>query len=153
MTADPFPAASARPLWLVTLADLALLLLGFVMLVQATANRDALARSLRERFGTAEATVTVAAAAAEFAPGSAMLADARPLVAWAKDALRDPRVTVTVTGAAEPAEGVLLAADRGRTALAALVVAGLPADRLQLATTPAPARRVTLTFAFTGAAR
>lgn len=154
MTADPFTAAPARPLWLVTLADLALLLLGFVVLVQATGNRDALARSLRERFGTAKVAMPVAAAAADFAPGSAALAEPAPLVVWARDALRDPRVTVTVTGSAGAEEGgVLLAADRARAALAALVGAGLPADRLQLATGPAAGRRATLTLAFTGQPR
>ena len=152
MTDDPFATAPARAPWLVTLADLALLLLGFVVLVQATANRDALARSLRQRFGAVEAAVPIAAAAADFAPGSAALTDPAPIVAWARDALRDPRVTVTVVGTAMPGEagGALLAADRARAALAALVAAGLPADRLQLATGRAAVRSATLTFAFTG---
>ena len=77
-------------------------------------------------------------------------ADPAPLVAWARAELRDPRVTITVTGAAEPAEGVLLAADRARAVLAALLAAGLPADRLQLATARAAGRRATLTLAFEG---
>ena len=46
---DPPPA---RPLWLWTLADLALLLVGFFVLVQAT-DRQALAKGLREGFGGA----------------------------------------------------------------------------------------------------
>lgn len=152
MTGDPFAPAAGKPGWLVTLADLALLLLGFVMLVQATTNRDALARSLRIRFGTVEAsTVPVAAAAVDFSPGSAALANAAPLVAWARAALADPRVTVTATGAAMAGEGgVLLAADRARAVTQALAAAGLPAERLSLATTRLPGRRVTLTLAFTG---
>lgn len=153
MTDDPFISPPARPLWLVTLADLALLLLGFVVLVQATSNRDALARSLRARFGNVEPAVPVAAAAADFTNGSAALGDAAPLVAWAREALADPRVTVTVTGSADASENLLLAADRGRTALAALIAAGVPSERLQLATTRAAGRRATLTLAFTGQPR
>ena len=44
-----FPdATAAKPLWLITLADLALLLVGFFVLVQATSlDRAALAKGLR----------------------------------------------------------------------------------------------------------
>lgn len=154
MTDDPLAPAPARPLWLMTLADLALLLLGFVVLVQATANRDALARALRARFGAEQsvAPLPVAAAAAPFAPGSAVLGDAAPLVAWTRDALADPRITVTVTGTADPGEtgGLLLAADRARAVAAALAAAGLPGDRLQLATGRRTGARATLTLAFAG---
>lgn len=148
---DPLARESARTPWLMTLADLALLLLGFLVLVQATGNREALAKSLRERFGEAQAAVPVAAAAADFAPGSATLGDAAPLVAWAREALADPRVAVTVTGAAASEEGgVLLAADRARAVAAALAAAGLPTGRLRIATTAAPTARAFLTIAFAG---
>lgn len=150
MTDDPFTPAAPKPLWLVTLADLALLLLGFVVLVQASSNREALARSLRARFGEAQAAMPVAAAAADFSPGSAALGDPAPLVAWANDALRDPRVTVSVTGSAEAGEDLLVATDRARAALAALIAAGVPSARLQLATSRSGGRRATLTVAFTG---
>ena len=151
MSDDPLAPPPARPLWLITLADLALLLVGFLVLMQATADRDALARGLRDAFGPTEtAAMPVAAAATTFAPGSATLADPAPLVAWARTELRDPRVTVTVTGTAERHEGVLLAADRARAVLAALVAADLPAERLQLATARQSGRRATLTLAFTG---
>ncbi len=154
MTGDPLALAPTRPVWLVTLADLALLLLGFMVLVQASGNREALAKSLRERFGAAVAPVPVAATAMAFAPGSAAPGDPAPLVAWTRDALADPRVAVTVTGSVAPGEGgVLLAADRARAVAAALAAAGLPADRLQLATTNAAGRRVLLTLAFVGEAR
>lgn len=152
-TADPFAANPAKPVWLMTLADLALLLVGFLVLIQATANHDAVARSLRERFGTeAPAPVPVAATAAVFAPGLATLANPAPLVAWTRDALADNRVTVTVTGsvAAQEPGGVLLATDRARAVLAALIAAGLPADRLILSTTHAAGARATLTLAFSG---
>ena len=154
---DPLSPPTPKPLWLMTLADLALLLIGFMVLIHATGDRAALARGLRDGFGANEATapppMPVDATAASFAPGSATLADPAPLVAWANAALRDPRVTVTVTGAATPNEGVLLASDRARAVAAALVDAGVSADRLTLATTLATASgtaRATLTLAFVG---
>lgn len=156
MTDDSFAAAPAKPSWLVTLADLALLLVGFLVLVQATTNREALARSLRHRFGAqTEAPVPVAATAALFATDSATLTQSAPLIAWAREALADPRVAVTVTGSVASTErgGILLAADRARVVVAALVVAGLPADRLAIATTRAAGARATLTFAFAGEPR
>ena len=59
MTDFPEPSAS-RPLWLMTLADLALLLVGFLVLVQATSlDRDALAKVLREGFGVTDAPMPV----------------------------------------------------------------------------------------------
>ena len=149
---DPLLPVPAKPLWLVTLADLALLLLGFLVLVQATTDRAALARGLRDGFGATEAAppIALAAAAARFDRGSAALADAAPLVAWTRDALRDPRATVTVTGTAGADEGgTLIAADRARAVLAALTAAGLPGERLSLATARGPAR-VTLTLALAG---
>ncbi|MDB5694995.1 MAG: hypothetical protein JWN21_538 [Sphingomonas bacterium] len=148
---DPLPPPVGKPLWLMTLADLALLLVGFLVLIQATTDRDALARGLRDAFGRIEtAPIPVAAAVASFAPGSAVLTDPATLVSWARTELRDPRVTITVTGAAEASEGVLLAVDRARAVLAALVAADLPAERLQLATARSPGRRATLTLAFAG---
>lgn len=148
---DPLAPVAVKPLWLMTLADLALLLVGFLVLVQATSDRSALAKGLREGFGASEPTqaMPLAAAAATFAPGSAMLAEPAPLAAWVRDALRDPRAVVTVTGAATTQEGALLAADRGRAALAALIAAGLPAERLRLAITRGPPR-ATLTIALAG---
>lgn len=147
---DPLSPPPAKPLWLVTLADLALLLVGFLVLVHATSDRTSLARGLRDGFGTqVEAPMPLAATAATFATGSATLADAAPLIAWSRDALRDPRVVVTVSGAASAGEGVLLASDRARAVAAALTAAGVPADRLTLSTTRGPAR-ATLTLAFAG---
>lgn len=155
MIDDPLCPPSQRPLWLVTLADLALLLLGFVVLIQASANRDAVAAALRARFGAEDTTPAVAAMAADFAPGSARLGDPAPLIAWTAEALRDPRVTVTATGstAAGEAGGALLAADRARAALDALAAADLPVDRLQIATSRAGGPRVLLTLTFTGPTR
>lgn len=154
--------APPKPIWLVTLADLALLLVGFLLLVQVTAppKKQELARSFRQAFGAEPpAPIPVAATALRFAPGSAAPGDTAALVAWAKDAARDPRVAFTVTGAtdgsatdADPATGspALLASDRARAAAAALGGVVEP-RRLRLATDPTPrGRTATVTLAFTG---
>jgi hypothetical protein len=145
---DPLATTPQRPLWLVTLADLALLLVGFLLLVQATADKPALARALREGFdGPADAPVAVAGTLATFAPGSAALSDTATLVAFAREALADDRVQLSVTGSATDAEGVLLAADRARAVAGALVAAGMPGDRLVLLTARGNPR-ATLTVSF-----
>ena len=107
MSAEPFEdAAPHRPLWLMTLADLALLLLGFLVLVQATApqQRAALAKGLRGGFGSVEQAEPIQVAAngiTGFAQGSAVLpAGQAALTGWARDAVRDPRVRLIVTGSA-----------------------------------------------------
>ena len=158
-----FPdAAPARAPWLVTLADLALLLLGFMLLVQATAGpaRPALARGLRAAFGPeTPPALPVAAHAVRFAPGSADARDADALVAWAVAGARDPRVVLTITAATDgtaadrdPATGsaALLAADRAR-AVAALILRPAPQARVRLLTDPTPRGRLaTATLAFGG---
>jgi outer membrane protein OmpA-like peptidoglycan-associated protein len=154
--------AAPRPLWLMTLADIALLLLGFTVLIQATAAPDqrAIARGLREAFGAEAAPpIPLASSAVAFAPGSAAPADTRALVAWAADAARDPRVAFTVTGATDstPADSdpptgsaTLLAADRAR-AVAALIAPLVGSARLRIATDPLPrGRTATATLAFIG---
>lgn len=169
MTDDFPPLAPMRPLWLVTLADLALLLLGFVVLVQATEHngRHALAEGLRARFGSqpapaASTAIPVSAfATSDFGTGSATLpSDPQPLVDWAREALADPRVALTVTGSADgsradvdPASGsgTVLALDRTRAIVAALAAGRVATNRLSLATAIRPgARRVTITLAFAG---
>lgn len=158
-----FPEISPpRPLWLMTLADLALLLLGFLTLIQATAapRRDELVRGLREAWGgEAPAPMPVAARAVRFPAGSARAATAPDLLAWVREAARDPRVAFTVTGStdgsaadADPATGspALLAADRAR-AVGAMLAGAVPRDRLRLATNPAPRGRVaTVSLSFAG---
>lgn len=168
---DEFPdARPARPLWLITLADLALLMVGFFVLVQATTlDRGALAQGLRAGFDAAEAPPALPVAAAVvrgFAPGSAALA-ATPAdaIAWARDVARDPRVRLKVAGSVDGSaadtdptlhSGALLAADRARAVAAALVGAGAIApDRITIVTAdPARAgpagRRVLVSIAFTG---
>ena len=165
--ADDFPEPrAAKPMWLITLADLALLLVGFLVLVQATTlDHAALARGLRAGFDAAPepAAMPVAAAVVDgFTPGSASLpGDLATTIAWARDAARDPRVRLRVAGSIDGSatdvdpvlrSGVLLAADRARGVAAALVQAGATApDRITIVNAAAPGRRdVLVTLAFTG---
>jgi hypothetical protein len=159
---DEFPEpAATRPLWLVTLADLALLLVGFLVLVQATKlNPHQLANGLRDGFGhDAPAAMPVEAITVEFAPGSAAPQSTIALLAWAREAARDPRMALTVTGQADGSTADIervtgsadaLAADRARAVAAALAPV-VPAGRLSLLTNVQPGRHAALvTLAFAG---
>lgn len=163
---------NGRPIWLMTLADLALLLVGFFVFIQATARQDAatqaaVAASIRSAFGGSEAVAAAHAIALDanilpgFAPGSAALP--RPpaaLVDWARSGARDVRTRLTVTGYIDgsPADGDLgLAAARAVAVAGAIEAAGaVPGDRIQISAMVAPpalrgnpaARRVTLSVAF-----
>lgn len=167
MTAELFPERAPSRAWLVTLADLALLLVGFFVLLQAHQAPPAreIVRGIAAGLGAEAPALPVAAEqVAGFAPGGAVLAPGATdaLLAWARDVSRDPRVALRVTGAADgsaadrdPATGsaALLAADRARAVAAALAAAGIAADRLSIATA-APAqgrgRHVIVTLAFAG---
>src|SRR3546814_12285360 len=90
---------AGRPIWLTTLADLGLLLVGFFVFVQATQDIDkrALANGFRAGFGgepapaAPEPMPVAAAAMLNFVPGSAVLPSAPAgLIAWARPATRDP---------------------------------------------------------------
>jgi hypothetical protein len=165
MTAIAYPdPPPGRPLWLVTLADLALLLVGFFVLLQAQGNdRAALARGLREGFGVATPDPVPLPVAADgvfdFAPGSAALPGSTAAIArWASEAARDPRVVLTVTGFVDgsaadvdPAthSAALLAADRAR--VVAATIAGSTRARIAITTSQTPGRRAALvTLAFAG---
>lgn len=158
-----------RPLWLITLADLALLLVGFLVLVQATQHMGgkALAQGMREGFGAPRPTdapdpapLPVASAGMlDFTPGSASLPSApAALIAWSRDAAADPRVQLTVTGSTDgsPADvdpathsAAILASDRARAVAAA--IAGVAPQRIAIATTTRPGRRAAMvTIAFVG---
>lgn len=147
MTAVDFDPPAGRPVWLTTLADLALLLLGFFVLVQATdgPNRARLAAALRAGFGVSAEKPPVVppspmametARVAGFARGSATLpSDLVPLIGWAQAAAHDPRVRITITGSARADEdqAVLLAYDRARAVAGRLVSAGaVSADRIEI---------------------
>ncbi len=166
MTEDDFPVtAPGRPIWLMTLADLALLLVGFFVLIQATQtlDRKALAKGLRDGFGAAAAAPDPMAVASnavfDFGPGASALPAAQGLDVWAREALADPRVTIRITGSTDgsradvdPATGsaAILAADRARTVAAALAKAGV-AGRFIIVNAPGTGRRgVVLTQSFVG---
>lgn len=167
------PAREGRPLWLVTLADLALLLVGFFVLLQAnqSLDRKALAEGIRAGFGAPSApkddgaeiddALPIAAAGVfDFRRGSAVPAQSvASLRAWAQEAARDPRVSLRITAAVDgtpgdvdPATGsaAVLAADRARAVAVALAPV-VPGSRLIIQTSERPARRhVVVTLAFTG---
>lgn len=166
---DPLLSVPGKPLWLMTLADLALLLVGFFVLIQANDRLDAraVAAAFAKRAAAASAPVAAPAmpvdtAAVEgFAPGSAQLAQpSGGTVAWATAATRDPRVALTIAGATDGSaadvdratgSAALLAIDRARAVAALLADAGVPTRRLLVTNQGAPAgRHVTLTLAFTG---
>ena len=96
----PPPRSPSRPLWLVTLADLALLLMGFLVLVNAShrIDRHALARGFRQGFGTPDTALSpppapmpvAAAASPDFATGTATLSTA-PVALDRLGARRDAR--------------------------------------------------------------
>lgn len=167
MTREDFPDDTpARPAWLITLADLALLLVGFFVFVQAAQHLDqqALAKGIRDGFGASapvEEPMPVAAAAMPgFAVGSAILpASPAALTVWARDAIRDPRVTLKISGGTDgsatdidPAtnSAALLAADRARAVAAALAPV-VPASRMTIVNaTGGKNRSVVVTLAFAG---
>lgn len=168
MTHAPSPAwpepAPVKPLWLVTLADLALLLVGFFVLIQASERPREVAQALRTSFGGEPAPAAVPVMSAgllDFVPGSAVLPDnPAAVVAWAREAVRDPRIALTVTGSVDgsagdvdPAtgSGAILAADRART-LAAVLAPVSP--RISVVTAPRAGRRAAIvTIAFAGEAK
>lgn len=167
-----FDAPPARPLWLVTLADLALLLVGFFVFVHASQiDRDTLAGAIRQGFAgeasppppdrTPPPMALDRMVVGPFAPGSAtMPVDAAYVARWAIGAASDDRTILTVTGAvaADPADrdavtgsAALLASDRARNVAVLLIAAGFPRDRIALSTEPVPSRAgVTLSVGFSG---
>lgn len=175
MTAPALPApalpswpepAPAKPLWLVTLADLALLLVGFFVLLQASEKPRAVTDALRRSFGGHAAPQAaapppmpvMAAGLLDFAPGSAALPGSPAAVlAWAREAARDPRVALTVTGStdgsaadvdAATGSAAILAADRARALAAVLAPVS---RRITVTTATRPGRRAAIvTLAFAG---
>ncbi|MEG3124381.1 flagellar motor protein MotB [Sphingomonas sp. GB1N7] len=169
MTLEDFPdEAPGRPAWLMTLADLALLLVGFFVFIQASQHLDqkALAKGIREGFGTdtvvPEPMPVAAAAMLNFAPGSAALPSSPAgLIAWAREATRDPRVVLKISGASDgsPSDvdaatgnSAVLAADRARAIAAELARAhAVPPGRMTIVNaTGGKSRSVTVTLGFAG---
>lgn len=158
-----------RPLWLVTLADLALLLVGFFVFIQANQSMDRaeLTEAIRAGFGMDEPVEPAMAVGMGrvdgFAPGSALVPDAAAALAWAREAAHDPRTTIRVTGMADGSiadvdprtgSGAILAADRA-TATAALLLRAriVTPDRIQISTTAGRRRAVELNLGYDGAHR
>jgi flagellar motor protein MotB len=153
----------ARPLWLITLADLSLLLVGFFVFLQATSHksrpeRAAIQAGIREAFGGIGETPLAVEAnlISGFAPGSAALPrDTAAVAAWARSALADPRTRLIVTGYADGSSvdrahgsALVLAGLRAEAAAAALGGA-IPSDRLRVGAAVAPgANRVTLSISY-----
>lgn len=161
MTLDEDPPA--RPIWLTTLADLSLLLVGFFVLLQANqVDPDTLAAGLRAGFGVQESAPAMPvdlAAVGGFTPGSAQLPDTAAALAWARTAATDPRTRLRIIGEVDGSaadvdpitgSGPILAADRARAVAAALVRAGAIAPgRITIATTTGQ-RRAVLSLGYDG---
>lgn len=162
---------AGRPVWLITLADLSLLLLGFFVLIQSNRQLDgrALTDGLREGFGVAPIADTPAPIALGiaridgFAPGAARsTAPHAAAIAWAREAGRDPRTRITITGRtdgsaadrdAATGSGAILAADRARLVAVQLARSGaIHTDRIVIATGRG-VRSVDLAVGFAGTAR
>jgi flagellar motor protein MotB len=157
--------APGRRLWLITLADLSLLLVAFFVLIQATQQRidpKALAAGIRAGFGMPAATPAMPvdiATADGFAPGSAAPLRADGVIAWARTAARDPRTRLRITGEVDGSRadvdpvtgsGPILAADRARAVAALLIRSGAVAPgRIAIATGQGH-RRAVLTLGFDG---
>jgi flagellar motor protein MotB len=154
-----------RRLWLITFADLALLLLGFFVLLQATQRVDprVLAAGIRAGFGASETAAPAMpvdiAVVDSFTPGSAVPLSSEHALAWARAATRDPRMRLKVTGEVDGSaadvdpgtgSGPILAADRARAVAALLVQAhAISPDRIEIATGRGH-RRTLLTLGFAG---
>lgn len=162
MTADQIlEDEPRRPIWLITLADVMMLLVGFFVFLQANEalNGKQIAQGLREGFGIAsepEMAVEVNRVAG-FATGSALL-PANDVSGWAVEATRDPRTIIRIVGGTDvsaqdvdPAtrSPAILAADRAR-AVAALLTKSVPPARLAIETRPGAGRGVQLTIGFAG---
>lgn len=152
----------ARPLWLITLADLSLLLVGFFVFLQATARQSqpqqaAIQAGIRQAFGgdAGQRLAVDANAITGFAPGSAQLPPSAAAITWAQGALADPRTVLIVTGYADGStpdrlEGSALAlAGLRADAVAAALAPSIAAGRIRTGAAVLPgARRVNLTISY-----
>lgn len=160
MTADLVEEDARRPIWLITLADVMLLLVGFFVFLQATEleGRE-IARGMREGFGiaTPAAMPVDVNSVGGFAIGSAA-PPASAVAAWARDAARDPRIVIRVIGGTDGSatdvdratgSAAILAADRAR-AVAAMLTRDVAPDRIAIETRPGAGRAVQLNLVFAG---
>lgn len=160
----PGPRRPGR--WVVTLADLALLLVGFFVMVHAAEKKGAtrqMADAVRGALGVtvARAQPTGVALDADaltgFSAGDAALPKAIwPVAQWLKQAAADPRARVLVTGRSDDREadrstsGLIIAASRADIVARALIRTGaIPASRVDLAASAGGAeRRVDITISY-----
>ncbi|MCW3846904.1 flagellar motor protein MotB [Sphingomonas sp. LB-2] len=158
-----FDEAPGRPIWLITLADLALLLVGFFVFLQANQQLGPreLAAAFRAGFTSEPPAMPVDLAVVKgFEPGAAEPFDVSAALAWARGAARDPRTQLKITGEVDgsagdvdPAtgSGAILAADRARAVAAQLVRSGaVSPDRITIATAIGQQRRAVLTLGYDG---
>lgn len=150
MRMNRFDPAPGRPLWLTTLADLSLLLVGFFVFLQAAqaVDKRALTAGIRAGFDAEPIPMTVERAVIDgFAPGSAALPPGSAnSVEFVRGAAADRRIAVTLTGGTDGPEAgkdvdpttgsaAILATDRAR-AVAALLVREGAATPAQIAFAP-----------------
>jgi flagellar motor protein MotB len=155
---------AVRPAWLMTLADLSLLLVGFFVFLQATQVDPAkLAAGIRSGFGVSETAPAPMpldlATATGFTAGSALPANTASALEWARTAARDPRTRLRITGEVDGSaadvdpttgSGPILAADRARAVAALLIRAhAIDPSRIVLSTGRGQ-RRAVLTLGFEG---
>jgi hypothetical protein len=163
---DPiFDEAPPRPLWLMTLADLALLLVGFFVFLQANQSMGPREIAAAMRAGFTEQPVEIPldlATVRGFEPGASDLPDTAAALAWVREATRDPRTRLKITGEVDgsasdvdPAtgSGPILAADRARAVAAELVASGAIAPGRIILTTSTGQRRAVLTLGYDGGAK
>jgi hypothetical protein len=171
MTGDFPEDLPGRPIWLMTLADLALLIVGFFVFLQAAPPIDgrALASSIRAGFGVATPPLPSAmpvelARVDAFTAGSAVLPPSPGVIEWARGAARDPRTHIRSLGEtdgsradvdAATGSAAILAADRARAVAAMLVRSGAVSPARIAITTDTDGgkpglRAVTLTIAYPG---
>ncbi|TGX53708.1 flagellar motor protein MotB [Sphingomonas gei] len=150
-------------MWLTTLADLALLLVGFFVLLQADrVDPNTLAAGFRAGFGVKEQAPAMPvdlAAVTGFATGSAELPAAADALAWARIAAADPRTRLRVIGEVDGSagdvdaltgSGPILAADRARAVAAILVRSGAVAPGRIAIATARGRRRAVLSLGYDG---
>lgn len=152
----------SRPIWLTTLADLALLLVGFFVFLQASqTDPKRLAASFRAGFGVTEAPAMPVdiAQVGDFAPGSAQLTGTGPALGWTRSAAADPRTRLRIVGEVDGSaadvdpvtgSGPILAADRARAVAALLVRSGAVAPGRIALSTGRGERRAVLTLGYDG---
>jgi len=162
MNFDDTDEAAARPIWLMTLADLALLLVGFFVFLQTNPGLgpQALAAAFRSGFSSQPLAMPVELATVHgFTAGSAMPPSSDAAIAWARAAARDPRTRLKITGEVDGSaadvdqltgSGPILAADRARAVAALLIRSGaVSPERIAIATGSGQ-RRTVLTIGYDG---